>query len=174
MNLTDLETIIEQAIRECFSQLKSQQPESELIAFGLYCDSNCSSLAPSANSNDHLNSLIEEDPEDSTYYKWSPGEWDFEGEGSEYFQEISKQMTESLNKATSDAMLNQHKLDIAQIAVNSLKAVKDSGFFNELGIKPIIVFSILDFEDSVTEKSWIKYLNTETEFLEFERWINQL
>ncbi|RXE86808.1 DUF4303 domain-containing protein [Pseudoalteromonas sp. A757] len=174
MNLTDLEAITEQAIRGCFAQLKSRQPESKLIAFGLYCDSNCSSLAPSANSNEHLNSLIEEDPQDSTYYKWSPREWAFEGEGSEYFQEISEQMTENLNKAVSATLLNQHKLDVARMAVNALKRVKDSGFFNELGIRPIIAFSIIDFEDSATEKSWIKNLNTEIEFLEFERWINQL
>ena len=174
MDMPLLRKKIESAIKDCCLELKANHGQSNFYSFALYSDSEAASVAPSANTKDYLNELTNDDPSDATYYKWSPGEWQFEGVGAKHFNEISKELFFLSSKANSSSEKSKHRNIIFNCIVEALINVHQSGFFNSFAQNPIIVFSVIGNEDIKKEVRWISELNSIKEAEEFESWIYTL
>ncbi|MFK3873764.1 MULTISPECIES: DUF4303 domain-containing protein [Pseudoalteromonas] len=174
MDMPLLREKIESAIKDCCLELKANHGQSNFYSFALYSDPDAASIAPSANTKDYLNELVSADPSDTIYYKWSPGEWQFEGVGAKHFNEISKELFLLSSKANSVSEKSNHRNIIFNSIIEALANVKQSGFFDSFAQNPIIVFSVIGNEDIKEEVRWISELNRIEEAEEFEQWIYTL
>ncbi|NRD71843.1 DUF4303 domain-containing protein [Shewanella sp. VB17] len=174
MDFDTLRSEIEEASQKCFSALKHKYSEDDFCGYSLYSDSSAMSISPALNSKKHFDLMCADDPEDSTYYRWSPGEWAYESEGAEFFQEISKQLIDESKKIKNQEQFINFKANVYEACVQSLENLSSIGFLNNREEDSVIVFTVSDSEDPEEEVKWIERLNKKELSDEFTNWIHSL
>ena len=169
MDFEKLKLDIKEAAKNCFSFVRSKHKE-KLSGYALYSDSGAMTVGASVNSHKNLKEMCDDDPGDATYYKWSPGEWDYESECVDFFSSISKRLTASVNNM-SDSQFSDFRMQLYEICVQALEGLVCDGFFDE---ECVVVFTISDDEIPEKEIEWMKRLNSSKNSLEFEQWVDSL
>ncbi|WP_024680893.1 DUF4303 domain-containing protein [Pseudomonas syringae] len=164
IDIGKLEENIRVAIEKVITRILAEFPKDEICAFALYSDSDARTLAPSFNLKAHLDTMQAEDPDDKTYYKWSPAEWSHEFYGADFFDDISKELARFSDAAGEGKSFELYRKEIFEVCVNVLNEFK-----SKLS-DSIFVFTVTDFDDIAQETSWIKTLNSTGEAMEFEKW----
>lgn len=175
MNFDKLRSEIEEASKKCFSALKYKYSEDNICGYSLYSDSDAMSINPALNSKKHLDLMCADDPEDATYYRWSPAEWAYESEGTEFFQEISRQLRDESKKIKNKDQFIIFKANVYEACVKSLENLISIGFLTSDSEEDrVVVFTISDSEAPEEEAQWIERLNKEELSREFSIWILSL
>ena len=65
-----------------------------------------------------------------------------------------------------------HRKKIFSISVEVLEELKNENLFDNINNNFVLMFGISEFEDKDLEKEFVKKLNNDVNFLEFENWIN--
>lgn len=164
---------IKEASIEAFNSVRHKEPEINFCAYGLYSDADAITICPAQNSCIHLNKMIENDPDDKEYYRWSPSEWSHESKGGESFKEISLYLRANAELIKSSDEYDQFKFDVYQSCIFALKSLKEEGFFSDMDRNGIIVFTISDAINS-NEREWIELLNNNDVSQQFNEWIKTL
>jgi hypothetical protein len=164
---------IKEAAIEAFNSVRQEQPDINFCAYGLYSDTDAITICPAQNSCIHLNKMIENDPDDKEYYRWSPSEWSHESKGGESFNEISTYLRAKSKLIKSSDEYDQFKFDVYQSCILALKSLKDEGFFCDMDRNGVIVFTISDAINS-NEHEWIELLNSNDASQQFNEWIKTL
>jgi len=132
LNAQELHLKIVAATKSAFTQVRARYPNAEFCGYALYSDPDAITICPAANTCSHLEKMIFQDPSDAKYYRWSPGEWDHEFEGSEHFSEISKHLYDEAKKITSPHEHKLFKQKIYECCVDALESIKEEGFLMTL------------------------------------------
>jgi hypothetical protein len=167
-----IEKIKEAAIK-AFKSVRQQEPELRFCGYGLYSDTDAITVCPAQNSCIHLTNMIDDDPDDKEYYRWSPGEWSHESKGIEFFNEISTYLRTEAKLIKSIDKYEQFKSDVYQSCVLVLKELREEGFFSDMDGNGVIVFTVSDTLNS-SECEWIGLLNNDDASQEFKDWIKTL
>ncbi|CBJ35499.1 DUF4303 domain-containing protein [Ralstonia solanacearum] len=158
MNFEDLRLKIEVAATEAFELVRKKYPRQIFCGYALYSDADAATVCPAMNSVDHLKRMIDLDPEDAIYYRWSPGEWDHEFKGAECFAEVSNLLCEGAVRERAEHERQAYKEKIYECCVAALESMKTKGFFSEMTESGVLVFSLSN-GDSELEANWIARLN---------------
>lgn len=173
MDFDDLRSKIEQAASEAFLAVRRKFPSQIFCGYALYSDPDAVTVAPAVNSVGHLQKMIGDDPGDAVYYRWSPGEWDHEFEGAEYFKDISILLNNEAKKPDSEAKREAFRERVYESCVAVLESMKSKGFFSDMDETGVLVFTISDGESDL-ESDWIARLNRRELAEEFRNWIVSL
>ncbi|CBJ40813.1 conserved hypothethical protein (plasmid) [Ralstonia solanacearum CMR15] len=172
MDFKGLEAKIEAAAAEAFERVRGRYPGRNFCGYALYSDPGGITVCPAVNSCDHLKGVVAEDPDDAIYYRWSPGEWDHEYEGSECFAEICEMLRkEAAGLGSVD--VDQFKGNVYECCVAALESLKGKGFFSDMAESGVVVFSISDGESDL-ERGWAARLNDTELAEEFSKWLTSL
>ncbi|WP_255763293.1 DUF4303 domain-containing protein [Fulvivirga maritima] len=99
MNFEELERKIEAATKKAFIEIYDQHQDEGIYGFALYSDGGAMTVCPSANTQDFLEDLDDEEKEDLAFYKFEPAEWKYEMVGAdEAFNDISKELRTELGE----------------------------------------------------------------------------
>src|SRR5215510_10648506 len=112
MNLQELHSKIKAASKQAFGLVRSRYPNENFCGYALYSDSDAITVCPSVNTRHQLERMIDQDPGDAEYYRWSPAEWNHEFEGAEYFDEVSKALAEEVKVIKSIEERSRLKTDV--------------------------------------------------------------
>lgn len=173
MDFNELRSKIEIDASKAFLAVRRKFPNQVFCGYALYSDPDAVTVAPAVNSIGHLQKMTNDDPDDAAYYRWSPGEWDHEFEGAEYFKEISTLLRNEASKANSQAEREVFRQDVYECCVAVLKSMKSKGFFSDMDESGVLVFAISDGESDL-EGDWIARLNRHDLAEEFRDWIASL
>ncbi len=173
MSFEVLRLKIEVAAAEAFRLIRRKYPQQMFCGYALYSDADAATVCPAMNSADHLKKMIDQDPEDAIYYRWSPGEWDHEFEGAECFAEVSNLLRDGAAKVRAEHERQAFKEGIYECCVAALESMKEKGFFSDMGESGVLVFSLSN-GDSELEADWIDRLNGRALADEFREWISEL
>ena len=82
-----LSTLIRDAARAAFGDLRRAHPQEAFYAFALYTDEGWMTIVPAANSEEGFRRATGEgmDPVNRRYYRWATAEWAYETAGDEHF-----------------------------------------------------------------------------------------
>ena len=169
----ELRAKIELAASRAFSVVRKRYPSQAFGGYALYSDPDAVTVAPSVNSVGHLQKMISGDPDDAVYYRWSPGEWDHEFEGAEFFKDISASLRNEAQKIDSEGKREAFRASVYECCVAALESMKSKGFFSDMDDTGVLVFTISDAEDAL-ESDWIARLNRPDLAKEFKDWIVSL
>lgn len=128
MDLQELHSQIKAASKQAFSLVRSRYPNEEFCGYALYSDSDAITVCPSTNTRSHLESMIDSDPGDAEYYRWSPAEWSYEFEGAEYFDQVSKALYEQVKGIKSPEEHSRLKNAVYECCVAVLEELKVEEF----------------------------------------------
>jgi hypothetical protein len=173
MDFDDLRSKIEQAASEAFLAVRRKFPSQIFCGYALYSDPDAVTVAPAVNSVGHLQKMVGDDPGDAVYYRWSPGEWDHEFEGAEYFKDISILLNNEARKLDTETKREVFRERVYECCVAVLESMKSKGFFSDMDETGVLVFNISDGESDL-ESDWIARLNRRELSEEFRNWIVSL
>lgn len=173
MDLNELRVKIELAASEAFLEVRKKFPGQAFCGYALYSDPDAVTVAPAVNSMGHLQKMINGDPDDAVYYRWSPGEWDHEFEGAEHFKGVSTLLRNEASKMHSEAEREAFRQGVYECCVAVLESMRSKGFFSDMDETGVLVFSISDAENDL-ESDWIARLNRHDLAEEFRDWIASL
>jgi len=154
-------------------QVRRRNPNEEFCGYALYSDPDAITVCPAVNTRAHLEKMIANDPDDAVYYRWSPGEWNHEFEGAEYFKGIPSSLANEVNGIESPEEYKRFKQQVYECCVNTLEEMKREGFFSDLGESGVLVFAISDATNE-SEADWIDRLNSKELAQNFRDWIASL
>lgn len=174
MNFDLLSQEIEDACRKCFSTLRLKYSSEEICGYAIYSDAGGLSVGPALNSKAHLEKVTADDPEDSIYYKWSPGEWAYESECSELFAKISNILREESKNLKTQQQFLEFRNSVYEACVTSLEKLIEDGFLSKGDEECVVVFTVFDAEEPKKEIEWIERLNLKNQSDEFLDWISDL
>ncbi|WP_236673875.1 DUF4303 domain-containing protein [Ralstonia syzygii subsp. celebesensis] len=138
----------------------------------MYSDPDGSTVCSAVNSRINLEEAVAKDPSDATYYRWSPGEWDHEFEGSECFTEICDLLRKEAT-GLGPIDIAEFKKNVYECCVVALESLREKGFFSDMDESGVLVFSISD-DESDSEGDWIARLNRKELAEEFRSWLASL
>lgn len=173
MNLDELFAKIELAASQAFLLVRKKYPGQDFCGYALCLDPDAVTVAPSVNSVGHLQKMIGDDPDDAVYYRWSPGEWDHEFEGAEFFKGISASLRNEAKKIDSEDKREAFRSRVYECCVAALESLRSKGFFSDMNDAGVLVFTISDAENAL-ESDWIARLNRPDLAEEFRGWIASL
>jgi hypothetical protein len=156
--------------KEIFTSFQAKKDSEIICGFALYSDGSASSIAASLNTRDHLDELVEENPDDKEYFRWSPAEWKYEGLESIKTNSLSKKLFEASGKISGEEFY-KFRNQIFDSSVRVLKRMKEEGVFSSTDEDFILLFSVSDFSNPASEIAWVNALNDEALSQEFEEWI---
>ena len=83
----NLSTLIRNAARQAFGELRRAHPDETFYAFALYTDDGWMTIVPAANSEEGFRRVAEDDPDPAEhhYARWATAEWAYEAVGDEHF-----------------------------------------------------------------------------------------
>ncbi|MEK8018884.1 MAG: DUF4303 domain-containing protein [Candidatus Parabeggiatoa sp.] len=158
----EFEKKLKKATKEIFLSINSKN----VCGFSLFSDSDAGSISASFNTISHLENNWKEYPDEvSEYYRWYPAEWFEEGIPNDELNNLSLKL---FNVEYFDDSFMKHKEKVFKTIVNILKELKDEGLFNSTGNDFVLVFYATDSEDIQNDLKWIKELNKEVLFKEYE------
>jgi Domain of unknown function (DUF4303) len=161
---------LKQSTKKNFLQLKEEN--KDICAFGLYSDESAMSISISYNTAIHLNELQDEDPDEKTYYKWSPGEWICESDVIGDFEELNEELKPSAEERFSnDDEFLEFRDSLFNTAVEVLSELKSEGVFDGNDDNFVLLFSASEYENIEKEIKWVKQLNFEKSAKQFEDWL---
>lgn len=147
MKWDELEIKCLQATVSAIKKLLAENPEESFYAFSLYTDSSAMTVSLSANAEQYVSSILdnEEDrsKENQNYYKWATSEWAYAGVYSEIFTDISTSLRESPDRAN----FSQFKKNLIQTLINTLEKIKCGELSLVLNTSVLFV-SITDDDES--------------------------
>lgn len=162
--------IITDALFLSIEQLLKKYKPDQLAGLALYSDESAMTLVFSANTKKNLDEAKKNDPDDFTYYRWSPEEWKAEKFKDIEIQKISRLLLKNSAKQ-NEINFVKFRNTLFESSVESLKLARIH--FKELK-HCIFVFNVSDFNQIETEINWIKKLNSKKDSLEFENWLRNL
>ena len=170
MNFLELQLKIEKAARKAFEEIRARHADQRLCGYALYTDSDAITVCPAANSERNLNRMMADDPDDSVYYRWSPGEWDHEFEGAQHFEEISALLEKEVGNIVRPQHHAEFKSQVHEACVLALENLRREGYFSNNSVDTVVVFGIGGGE-SEKEKDWIARLNDPLMAAQFIEWV---
>ena len=170
LDFPELRSRIKEAAESAFAQVRSRNPNEEFCGYALYSDPDASTVCPAVNTRTHLEKMIAKDPDDAVYYRWSPGEWNHEFEGAEYFKEISDLLGDEVRRIESPEEHKRFKQQVYEYCVRALEDMKRETFFSDLDESGVLVFTVSDATNE-SERDWIDRLNSKELAQNFRDWI---
>ncbi|MBY7903819.1 DUF4303 domain-containing protein [Vibrio fluvialis] len=102
MNWDNFEEKCFKATVEVLSKLISEHKNEKIYAFALYTDGGAMTVSVSANSEERLNLILDEDSdkskENQNYYKWATSEWAYESYDDYLYCELCKELRHSSDR----------------------------------------------------------------------------
>lgn len=142
----------------------------DCCAFALYSDEGVLTMAAAANTVSHLTKMKATDPDNEDYYKWSPAEWENEGNlAQSEFNELSTILRDTVLQKNYTGSFPRLKETVFEMAVSVLEELKAENWFTK---DIILVFTLTDYDNPKQESSWIKRLNDSSTAEEFRLWRN--
>ncbi len=141
---------------------------NDICGFALSSDEDARSVVVSINTKSHLvNCWNRDKDEDKEYYKWYPAEWKYEAIDNSCINELSLKLFNLKRTLNED---NDKKI-IYDLLVDTLKELKKEGVFSSINNDFVLVFNITDSDDLESDLRWIRELNDEKLFFEYNNWV---
>lgn len=164
---------LKKVTKNTFGGCLERVSRDELCGFGLYTDESVLSLSVSCNILSHLKELQDEEEGYDEYFKWTMGEWKYELINQKQFSQINEFLEDKFNEVEDNqGLFVIHRKKIFSISVEVLEELKNEKLFDNINNNFVLMFGISEFEDKDLEKEFVKKLNNDVNFLEFENWIN--
>ncbi|MCQ3002939.1 DUF4303 domain-containing protein [Pseudomonas syringae] len=164
LNIEQFQRDVLKASMSAIEQFRADFPNAQVCGFALYSDGDARTLVPAFNTQDHLERVKAEYPEEWQYLKWYPAEWSHEAYAGDYFNDLCK-MLWNLADATTEDNFVAHRKHVFEQSVIALKKLTTT-FENA-----IYVFAVSDFECPEDEIAWVNALNTPDQAEEFRAWM---
>ncbi|WP_028543272.1 DUF4303 domain-containing protein [Paenibacillus taiwanensis] len=173
---------IKQAAMQAFSEIYNQtNPHNPVISFALYSDEGAMTVCPSTNTNQHLNDMVKEEPDEALYYKYEPAEWAFEGTGAdEAFNNICTKLRNYILNAEQsdddhDDSFVSFRDTLYRTCIEVLEELVLANFFADITKRDIIVlFSVTDYEyDRSSSLQMVSRLNSAPVITEYKAWMEK-
>ncbi len=82
-DFTELADRIAAACRAALAEISARCGDDPVRAFALYTDEGAMTVCPALATERQLHALVDENPDEADFYRFSPTEWPMEGEGAE-------------------------------------------------------------------------------------------
>ena len=132
---------------ELINKFLSEHGSEKIYAFSLYTDSSAMTVSMSANSEERLHLILDEDSdkskENQNYYKWATSEWAYEAYGDYLFSEISQELRLSADRQN----FSNFKRCLVTSLTNVLVRVRKEIFNDKLASITMFV-SVTDDDES--------------------------
>lgn len=173
MNFDRLTDEILAASERALAEVTATPGQLPLAGLALCSDAGAMSVSPAFNTQAHLARNARDDPLDTAYYRWSPGEWDLESRGSRHFEGINLQLRRAA-AAVAPGQFAAFRVRLFDACVAALSRLRQQPQFAAALRGSAIVFSVTDLDDAPREKAWIKALNPQRDAQQFCRWRDSL
>ncbi|PSU84434.1 hypothetical protein C0W35_22640 [Photobacterium kishitanii] len=141
---------------------------NSICAFALCVDSDFTVISPAFDLIDNYQNNINNDPDDSIYYRWSPAEWSYEQYNSNSFDKFSKLLNLFSSKYNNE---EHYKSDIVKIISSVFFKIRVNKLISD---KVILSFTITDSSEYDYEMLAIKSGNSDEDYHQFKTWISLL
>lgn len=171
-DFAQLQADLESASRLALLQIAKAHPEETLCSFALYSDCGAMTACIASNTRSHQQRHQAENPDDQAYYKFSPAEWRFEGQGAD--QEIGQICTRLRERALDmddDPGFGAFRDQLYQTCVQALENLRNQGVFSGFGEDFLLVFAVSDDDpDPAVELATLSRLNSPATVEEYKAW----
>ncbi|WP_266160520.1 DUF4303 domain-containing protein [Dyella silvatica] len=160
------------ASKKAFSEIAARQPDDELCAFALYSDSGAMTICPAMCTASFLAAKAQEEPDELPFYKYSPSEWPWEGEGaSEAFKSICTTVREQVFSIEDDEeAFDAFKRQLIETCIKAQLRLRHE-FFEPRDKNLLLLVTISDDDEPAAElQSRVERLNDSTQSAEFAAW----
>ncbi|MEC0090810.1 DUF4303 domain-containing protein [Paenibacillus macquariensis] len=130
---------IKSATRTTFTSMVKLYEQEEIIAFGLYLDSNATMVCPAMNTKDFLKQVVEKDPKEHEFYKYETTEWKYEGEHPEQFNVVCETMVKHVTLLSSISKVSQFRNKMVEICIQVLEELNTELFFSQICERDILL-----------------------------------
>lgn len=165
--INDFTRLIRSAAREAFQNIQKDHHGEGFCAFALYSDEGAMTVCAAANTQRHLEACVREEPDEASYWKWSPAEWKHEGFGDGCFVGVHKALQDFHARPHDEAQFLAFQQGLFESCVAAMEALRIEGVLGD----GIAVFCVTDHEDAEQEIAWIRRLNAPGHAAEFAQWI---
>ncbi len=165
----DISTAAQAALEETMGLHRGET----IVGFALCSDASAMGVSPAFNTSANLDEDMRGDPNDASYYRWSPGEWDLESSGVEYFESINARIRFAVATVVPEHF-EQFRTQLFSACVAGLDRARGLPRFTDALRTAVVVFTVTDFEDPPREKAWISELNRPEDAQQFCRWLDSL
>lgn len=168
-----LQADLEAAAKLALVEMTAAHPEETLCGFALYSDSGAMTACIASNTLSHLQRHQAENPDDQAYYKFSPAEWHFEGQGADReTQQICTRIREHVLDIEDSPGFDAFREQLYQTCVQALENLRNQGVFAKFGADFLLVFSVSDDDpDPAVELANLSRLNSAATVEEFQAWL---
>lgn len=172
-DFAQLQADLEVAARVALAQIASEHPDETLCSFALYSDGDAMTACVAINTLSHLQCHQAENPDDQAYYKFSPAEWHFEGEGADHeIEQICTRLRERVLATEDDPDFDAFRERVYQTCVLALDNLRNQGVFAPWGDDFLLVFAVSDSDPEPAEElANITRLNSTATVDEFKAWL---
>lgn len=141
-----LQDAIVAAARSAWAEVSVRQPYDPIRAFALYSDAGAMTVCPAMAPASYFERIAEDEPDDVDYYRFTPAEWPFEGEGAATaFAEICRTLRMHLKQLPADqfASFKARLIDTCEHSLQILRTEKQG----EVGDEFVWLVTISDDEE---------------------------
>lgn len=147
------------------------------VGFGLYTDSDASTLVAAVESAEHLARMQAAEPALALHYQWTPEEWVRNqttlleaGEPNPFAGFMDRIV--ALGRGLHDADRLFFASLVMTCLVDRLAELVDEGFFTAYG-DPVVVFAVSDDEDPDDLEEWLPQLNPDGRADAYLAWLRE-
>ena len=141
-----LQDAIVAAARSALAEVAARQPHDPIRAFALYSDAGAMTVCPAMAPASYFERIREDEPDDVDYYRFTPAEWPFEGEGAAAaFDAICHTLRTHLKQLPGDRFgsFKARLMDTCEQSLQALRAEK----LGELGDDFLWLVTISDDDE---------------------------
>ncbi|WP_017661448.1 DUF4303 domain-containing protein [Baaleninema simplex] len=165
---------VKSAAKRTFLRFQQREGIEKIEGYALYTDSSVMTLCSAVNTDYHLKSMIDSDPDkepdDDVYYRWSTADWCFEAEDRRELDAISLTLAREARLVVDSEEFEAFRENVYEACVGALESLVNEGFFQSPGKDPAIAFAVSDTDLGEKEVEWIERLNSPSASKEFELW----
>lgn len=141
-----------------------------ICGFALYSDTSAMSISVSLNLYDNLKELQEEEEGFDSYFKFTPGEWQYEMINAKEFIALTKMLQTAHFKSDENEDINLRN-KIYNCSVEVLEELKNEKLFIRTHKDFVLMFAVSDFSNHELENEWFIRLNDKEVAEEFSNWL---
>jgi hypothetical protein len=162
MDFLRLRSLIRDAARTAFTELRQAHPDETFYAFSLYTDDGAMTIMPAANSEEGYRRKVQSygytKPQDTSYVRWATAEWAYEAAGEGHFDAAHDLLNGPGRDDGEDERAFIHFLGrLIESMVGALKDLDEEGFFGagkaREGVTLFVTISDSDLSDAVEKRS---------------------
>lgn len=158
-DLSKFKDMVTQATGRAFNAICADHSGEEIYAFALYSDDGAMTVCPAANSEEALARTVRAsesaDPSELSYLRWGTGEWAYEFEGVDFFDD-ARAILNRLLESVDESEFESFRDEVFEATVAALEACEAAGVFGVgAGRNKITVFFTVS--DSEGAEHWEEY-----------------